>query len=163
MTCYWVHSRGIWHGCDEGCTAIRRQDAVTPEGVQSSASIEIPPYAPFTAQVGYPWTEEAENMHRLPSSLLFSSFTAALFLLSRYFHLFAEYRCVADGRTQSFPGLDQASACASIHCPLRVMTRLTAYPQSGRSADEALKGVDLNRNIEALYDGPFLHSRCQSS
>ena len=27
-----------------------------------------------------------------------------------------------------------------------------AYAQSGRSAEEALKGVDLNRNIEALYE-----------
>ena len=28
--------------------------------------------------------------------------------------------------------------------------RLTAHAQSGRSAEEALKGVDLNCNVEAL-------------
>ncbi|KAL8776882.1 MAG: hypothetical protein Q9194_002886 [Teloschistes cf. exilis] len=37
------------------------------------------------------------------------------------------------------------------------MTRLTYYEQKSRSAEEALKGVDLNHNFEALVENPLAH------
>ncbi|KAI4100081.1 MAG: hypothetical protein L6R37_005679 [Teloschistes peruensis] len=37
------------------------------------------------------------------------------------------------------------------------MTRLTYCEQKSRSAEEALKGVDLNHNFEALVENPLAH------